>query len=203
MPFGEIKCPSLGVSLLKPGAVQAGFGATIRYFNFDFAEWIGESLYSQISGSFVSGSLVGDWLFAEALFFMPLETSRGCWWGQKFQCKFCAFQEHAIGFRSKSLDRVLEEMEYLARNHGDMRIMFSDDIIDAGCFHTLFPELARIGAPYSIFTELKGNLTFDNLLTLHDAGVRYIQAGLEHLSDMIQRLIPKGCTAFSNIQVLR
>lgn len=409
MPFGEIKCPSLGVSLLKAAALQRGYEARIRYYNLDWAAWIGPDLYREISGAFASGSLVGDWVFAETAFgdralperdfadwlaaeygrledpdadlrryggktfsqylregliprmaearrrcrpfvemavqemlesgarvvgftlnshqtcaslaaarllkeaadppvvvfggsnchdvmglqllrsfpwidyvctgegdevfpafldrmlsprgdgpeaeagelpgmlrqgvsstlslpgpvervdelpvpdyfdffdavapspvrddllplIMPMETARGCWWGQKFQCKFCAFEESLIGFRSKSPERVLREMDELVARHGDWMLMLSDDIIDTRFFGTVFADLAARGAPYGIFTELKANLTYDQLRVLRDAGARHIQPGLESLSDPVLKLIPKGCTAAGNIQVLR
>ena len=88
---------------------------------------------------------------------MPMETARGCWWGQKYQCKFCAFQESLVGFRSKEPDRVLREMDELVARHGDWMLMLSDDIVDTRYFGTVFAELARRGAPYGIFTELKAN----------------------------------------------
>ena len=38
---------------------------------------------------------------------LPMETSRGCWWGQKNHCTFCGIESGSMRFRSKSADRVM------------------------------------------------------------------------------------------------
>jgi ribosomal peptide maturation radical SAM protein 1 len=38
---------------------------------------------------------------------LPLETARGCWWGEKHHCTFCGLNGMNMKFRSKSIQRVL------------------------------------------------------------------------------------------------
>ena len=35
------------------------------------------------------------------------ESSRGCWWGEKFHCTFCGLNGAGMKYRSKSPERVL------------------------------------------------------------------------------------------------
>ena len=42
------------------------------------------------------------------------ETSRGCWWGEKHHCTFCGLNGRCLTYRSKSPERVVEELRHLA-----------------------------------------------------------------------------------------
>jgi ribosomal peptide maturation radical SAM protein 1 len=69
MPFGQIRMPSLGLSLLKAGLTRVGFTSRIFYFTFPFALRIGVGFYEQVSDGFPARTdLVGEWIFNGALF---------------------------------------------------------------------------------------------------------------------------------------
>jgi len=69
MPFGSPFRPSLGLSLLKASLDPGAVSSEILYFVFPFADRIGHALYTQISNGYpMPHDLVGDWLFAAALF---------------------------------------------------------------------------------------------------------------------------------------
>ena len=74
MPFGNLAAPSLGLSLLKASLKPLAISAKIFYLTLRFAELIGGFLYLLIANgmpstvSFSFAALVGDWIFAEALF---------------------------------------------------------------------------------------------------------------------------------------
>src|SRR5262245_63899051 len=70
MPFGPVFAPSLGLSLLKAELAAIGIPASIRYFTIDFAERIGERVYSGIAQDDRPAlvALAGEWLFSRALF---------------------------------------------------------------------------------------------------------------------------------------
>ena len=42
---------------------------------------------------------------------IPLETSRGCWWGMKHHCIFCGLNGKQMAFQDKSPDRVAQWFE--------------------------------------------------------------------------------------------
>ncbi|GAA4518302.1 RiPP maturation radical SAM C-methyltransferase [Nonomuraea ferruginea] len=132
-----------------------------------------------------------------------LETSRGCWWGARHHCTFCGLNGQAMTFRSKSPERVLDEIEHLTRRHGLTRAGVVDNILDMRYFTTLLPALAAAGAPADLFYEVKANLSAAQVKLLADAGVREIQPGLESLSDHVLALMRKGTTALRNIQLLK
>ena len=44
---------------------------------------------------------------------LPVEMSRGCWWGQKSHCTFCGLNGGGMNYRSKAPEQVLEEIDAL------------------------------------------------------------------------------------------
>jgi ribosomal peptide maturation radical SAM protein 1 len=134
---------------------------------------------------------------------LPIETSRGCWWGERHHCTFCGLNGLGMVFRSKSPARVAEELSQLAQRYGTKRFFFADNIIDLQYFKTSLPRLASEEEPYALFYEVKANLKREQLEQLQDAGVRWLQPGFESLHDSFLRLIDKGTTAFTNVQVLK
>jgi ribosomal peptide maturation radical SAM protein 1 len=132
-----------------------------------------------------------------------LETSRGCWWGAKQHCTFCGLNGNTMAFRSKSADRVFDEISYLSGKHGIKRIDCVDNILDTRYINTLFPKLSESNLEIELFYEVKANLRYDQLVTLYAGGLRSIQPGIESLSNKVLRLMKKGCTGLQNVQLLR
>ncbi len=134
---------------------------------------------------------------------LPVETSRGCWWGQKSQCTFCGLNGTGMAYRSKSPARVRAEFAALAGRHGVSRLQVVDNILDMAHLRTVLLELARDGAPHQLFYEIKANLRRDQVAALAAAGVTKVQPGIEALHDGPLRLMAKGNTAAINVQLLK
>jgi magnesium-protoporphyrin IX monomethyl ester (oxidative) cyclase len=134
---------------------------------------------------------------------LVVETSRGCWWGQKSQCTFCGLNGTGMAYRAKSPGRALAELGELAARHGVRRFQVVDNILDMQHLRTLLPALAREGAPYDLFYEIKANLRREQVAALASAGVVKVQPGIEGLHDGLLRLMAKGNTAAINLQLLK
>ncbi len=132
---------------------------------------------------------------------LPIETSRGCWWGAKQRCVFCGLNADPVSFRSKTARRALDEIMSLTARYGLKRVEFSDNMLDLHYVDELFPLLN--GSGLDLFYEVKANLRYEQLLAMRAGGVGGIQPGIESLSDEVLRLMRKGCTAAQNIQLLR
>ncbi|MGO8748836.1 MAG: RiPP maturation radical SAM C-methyltransferase [Thermoguttaceae bacterium] len=137
----------------------------------------------------------------EPLFFF--ETSRGCWWGQKHQCKFCGLNGNALAFRSKEPRRVIEELRYLVDRHGVRRASTADNILDYRYFDSLLPLLQESGLGLGFGYELKCNLTKPQVQSLVRAGLGAAQLGIETFSTRILKGIHKGASALQNLQTLK
>jgi ribosomal peptide maturation radical SAM protein 1 len=132
-----------------------------------------------------------------------MESSRGCWWGQKHHCTFCGLNGLAMTFRSKSPERVLDEITDLARRYSAEHIEMVDNILDMDYLTKLLPELADRRLQLELFYETKANLRKDQLRLLHAAGVTAIQPGIESFSTAVLRLMHKGTSAVQNVQLLK
>ncbi len=133
---------------------------------------------------------------------LVMETARGCWWGAKSHCTFCGLNGQGMGFRSKSPERAHEQMTELVRRYKVPRVAVVDNIMDMGYFKSLLPRLAE--APVGdIFYETKSNLSREQVELLSRARVRWIQPGIESLSDRTLQLMRKGTSEIQNVQLLK
>lgn len=148
-------------------------------------------------------ALVGSGLHQSVIPGLLVETSRGCWWGQKHHCTFCGLNGLALGYRVKSAPRVLEELEALSSRYRIKRFEVVDNILDNGHMGTVLPRLAEQQAGYTFFYETKANLKRDQIRILASAGVRWIQPGIESLHDEVLELMDKGTTSMVNVQLLK
>ncbi|MFY9823500.1 MAG: RiPP maturation radical SAM C-methyltransferase [Thermoanaerobaculia bacterium] len=134
---------------------------------------------------------------------LPVETSRGCWWGAKSHCTFCGLNGDGMSFRSKSPGRVIRELDGLSERYGIKDFEVVDNILDMSYFKSVLPELASREKPYFTFFETKSNLKKEQVALLAKAGIRYVQPGIESLHSGPLELIGKGCTPMTNLQLLK
>ena len=134
---------------------------------------------------------------------MTMETSRGCWWGQKHHCTFCGLNGLSMTFRSKTPDRAYREIRHLLATYGDYDIFNTDNIVDLRYFKELFPRIAADGVKLQLFYETKSNLKKGQLLALKLAGSREFQPGIESLNSHVLTLMDKGVKGIQNVQLLR
>ena len=132
-----------------------------------------------------------------------VETSRGCWWGERMHCTFCGLNGETMAYRSKSAPRALAELTHLSSAYPECDIQVVDNILDLKYFKTLLPELAARKLPVSLFYETKSNLKKDQVRLLRDAGVLTIQPGIESFSDRVLKQMKKGVSGLQNIQLLK
>ena len=134
---------------------------------------------------------------------IPLETSRGCWWGAKQHCTFCGLNAEGMAFRKKSPARALSEIRALTSRYGVYRWSATDNIIDMSYFHAVLPMLAADERKYNFFYETKANLKREQVKAMADAGCNFIQPGIESLHDETLKIMRKGATACGNIQLMK
>ena len=133
---------------------------------------------------------------------LPIETSRGCWWGAKHHCTFCGLNGVGMAFRAKTEGRARAEFEFLSDRYGLKKFMAVDNILDTKYFSHLIPWLADCGDKL-VFYETKANLSKSQIALLARAGVRWIQPGIEAMHDGLLTLLNKGCSVTINVQLLK
>jgi len=134
---------------------------------------------------------------------VQIETSRGCWWGQKHHCTFCGLNGLSMAFRSKSPARAIDEIAFLTRRHDTRRVGAVDNILDHRYFREFLPKLAELDLDLNLFYETKANLSNAQIRMLTEAGVRTIQPGVESFSSNVLRVMRKGTSALQNVLLLK
>lgn len=134
---------------------------------------------------------------------LPLEGSRGCWWGARSHCTFCGLNGQTMAHRSKSPQRLVDEAVTLARRHRVLDFTVVDNILDQGFFHSVLPALRDLPHDLRFFWQTKANLSREQVRLLRDAGVRWIRPGIESLSTPVLQGMRKGVTALQNVRLLK
>ncbi len=130
---------------------------------------------------------------------IPLEASRGCWWGR---CRFCNLNLQWHGYRRRRKEDVL----YDIRRHAEKGLLdfaFMDNCLDRAQALSLFEELARDGRDYRFFAELRAIYTAEEYRRLKRGGLHWVQIGIEALSTSLLRRMGKGTTALANVAAMR
>lgn len=131
------------------------------------------------------------------------ESARGCWWGEKHHCRFCGLNAMNMRFRSKSPQKVLEEIAFLSKRYDTFRFRMVDNIIDMRYIDMVFGKLGKEHNDFNFFIEVKSNLTKEQIKTLAHGGANVIQPGIESLS--LNQLVEmnKGVSPIQNINCLK
>lgn len=133
---------------------------------------------------------------------LPIENSRGCWWGAKSHCTFCGIKDSDLVYRSKDADKVLESMSELNQKYGSSTFRFADYILPNIYFSTLLPRLIKLDKPYTLSGEMKANLSEERFELLKGAGFTEFQPGIESFDSNVLRKMRKGVTAIQNVYTL-
>jgi len=131
-----------------------------------------------------------------------VETSRGCWWGAKQHCTFCGLFGSSMAYRSKPPETILNELQLLSAKHKVTKFEMVDNIIPLEYSTTVIPELAE-KHDFTFFYETKSNLKKEHIELFSNAGIKFIQPGIESLHDDFLKLVKKGVTAVQNVALLK
>jgi len=131
------------------------------------------------------------------------ECSRGCWWGQHSQCTFCGLNGLNIRYRSKSPERVFQEVISLSEKHRVLFFQAADNILNPAFFAALLPKFRKTGIDFQFYFEVKATMTKNQIKLLADCGVTRLQPGIESLSTHVLQLMSKGTNMLQNVQALK
>ncbi len=134
---------------------------------------------------------------------ITVESSRGCWWNR---CMFCNLHFQWDGYREKSVQHHIKEVEYLLRSYGISRFIFVDNILckDQNKIKDQFAALnENFPGVLDIYLESSVNMSPDIWKYLSEAGVSYCQLGVESLSNSVLKKIKKGTSVMNIILAMK
>lgn len=134
-----------------------------------------------------------------------MESSRGCWWGQKGRCRFCGLHycKEALQYREKSPDRIWREIHELTETTGCKNVTLVDCILGHRFIHSLPDAPPEQRPDWNLFGECKTNIKEDDIRRLRQVGFRKLQPGIEAIQDDLLKLMHKGNRAIKHIEFLK
>jgi ribosomal peptide maturation radical SAM protein 1 len=133
---------------------------------------------------------------------LPIENSRGCWWGAVSHCVFCGIHDDDMNYRARDAELVLQGLDELSERYGSKEFRFADYIMPYRYYTTLLPRLVERGSPYNLKCELKSNIRTEQLKLLVDAGFIEVQPGIESFCSRMLKRMDKGVSGTQNVYLL-
>jgi len=141
---------------------------------------------------------------------IPMEMSRGCWWrrrlasaGRPSGCAFCNLNLQWEGYRAKSSDRMVQELEELIHRHEVLSLSFMDNLLPARGLPELFHRVREMEEDLRLFAEIRATTPLDVLQAMGSAGMDEVQVGIEALSSSLLQKLNKGTTVIDNIEIMK
>jgi ribosomal peptide maturation radical SAM protein 1 len=134
---------------------------------------------------------------------LPIETARGCWYGQKNHCTFCGLNRQGMAFRSKPPEQVLELLQHLSRRYGTRHFNAIDNILAPEYAERLFGVLAEAKTDLELHYEIRPTVGRDALRAMRRGGLISVQPGVESLSTHVLTLMKKFTTGMKNVELLK
>ncbi|SFQ96891.1 B12-binding domain-containing radical SAM protein [Desulfoscipio geothermicus] len=122
---------------------------------------------------------------------MPVLSGRGC----TFKCNFCYRMDK--GFRARTAESIIEEIQILQKDYGISYIAFSDELLMSSTKRTIELCTSFIKAKLNIKWDCNGRLNYakpDVLKLMKEAGCVFINYGIESLDEKALRVMGKGLT---------
>lgn len=134
---------------------------------------------------------------------LPVEGSRGCWWGEVSHCTFCGIDEETLRYRTKPAVNVISELRSLRKRYGELEYRFSDYILARDHYEQLLPVLEQEDPHFRLSCEIKANQTPARMRQLAAAGFVALQPGIESFSPQMLKKMDKGVRGIQNVATLK
>lgn len=131
---------------------------------------------------------------------LPIEASRGCWWGK---CTFCNLNLQWNGYRAKSDNKIAQEVDFLCKRYDQIDFAFMDNCLPKKGAAKIFKALYSHKRDYCFFAEIRASHSLNELKEMKRAGLKDLQVGIEALSTSLLNRLQKGATTIKNLAVMR
>ncbi len=132
---------------------------------------------------------------------MPVQLSKGCYWGK---CTFCDFYTGQQCYDTKSVERAADEVEFLIDKYGFRHFAFVDEAVPPAYYNRFALELIKrnVKINFYSFARLEKGFTPEVLKNLYDAGACFFAWGYEAHSPRIMKLLNKGVDVDYRLELL-
>lgn len=134
--------------------------------------------------------------------YLPIDSSRGCWWGQKHHCSFCGIRSEEMNYRYKSPERFLHQLKKINSIHKFHNFRISDYILPRKYLSDEVSEMLH-NTGFTFSSEMKANISEKDADNIYKAGFSEIQIGVESFSTNTLKKINKGISGIENIRSIK
>jgi len=122
---------------------------------------------------------------------LPVMTTKGCYWGR---CKFCHHSQRTDIVRSKSVERIVGEIECLKKRYKVKEIDFADSSTPVDLLIGVAKKIIsrKIDVKWNCLLRAEARITFEDLELLKRSGCTGVAVGLECTSQESLDKMGKG-----------
>lgn len=132
---------------------------------------------------------------------LPIQSSRGCYWGK---CSFCD-QGFGQNFNVKDPNKLVDEFLDIKKKYSISKFEFIDESVGPNYLLELSICLKNSNADINYFIDarLENSFSQDILKHAFESGLKIILWGVESGSDKVMELINKGIDVSKRIEILK
>lgn len=121
---------------------------------------------------------------------LPLQLSRGCYWGK---CSFCIHYDTYGSYQKRNIEKVINDIKITVNKHNTKYFHFTDDCISLSLADQFSDAIIsnNIKIMWLSYFRLEKGLNIDLLFKIYQAGGRVLEFGLESASETILHLMNK------------
>ena len=140
---------------------------------------------------------------------IPMEISRGCWWRKSISpdgasgCAFCNLNLQWHGYRAKSINRTIREIDGITKKHKILSVSFMDNLLPSKGQKEMFEGIKNLEKDFRLFSEIRATTPLETLKMMGASGMRDVQVGIESLSTRLLVKLNKGTTAMDNMEIMK
>ncbi len=131
---------------------------------------------------------------------IPIEFSRGCWWGK---CTFCNLNLQWSGYRQKTAKKMFKEVDLLSTKYKCLDFAFNDNALPVRTSKDFFSLTEADPRDLSFFAEVRVSHCTEDLAVCSRGGLCVIQSGIEALSESLLKRLNKGTSAIENVAAMK
>lgn len=134
---------------------------------------------------------------------IPVETSRGCYWGKCVFCNHPTLYKNNTIYQTRPITQIINELKSHKKN-GVNNFFFVDEAIPASRLRKISQEIiiTKLDINWIAYCRLDKNIDLNTLTIAKLAGLRKIFFGLESGSDKLLHLVNKGTNSAVSKKVI-
>lgn len=142
-----------------------------------------------------------EYYFPELI--LPISSARDCPWDL---CRFCQLNiQYGGKYRQRSIHKVIDDIKILRQRYNVNNFIFTDSEVTANRLKEISNSLIneKLQVYFGCYARPTKDLNSESLTVAYKGGCRLLQLGVESLSDNYLKMVSKGTSRESIIDVLK